>query len=132
MSRRKRVWGSLLQDPFSCVCGYIDMYCGHLCNHSLLGDEGGLTSTDGPVVAPCSQGVSNSLTGDALGALEHIAVITAELHTGADPASQGHVTIKRVPIIQTHTHTHTHTETCRKKCYYCFPMIINIKNRARL
>lgn len=43
-----------------------------------------LTSADGSVVTPSSQCVSNSLTGDTFRALQHVAVITTELDTGAN------------------------------------------------
>lgn len=46
----------------------------------------GLTSADGPVVAPRSQGVGDSLAGDTLGSLQDVAVIAAELDAGADSA----------------------------------------------
>lgn len=44
---------------------------------------GELTSADGPVVTPGSQRVCDSLTGDTFGSLQHVAVVTAELHAGA-------------------------------------------------
>lgn len=47
---------------------------------------GELTSADGSVVTPGSQGVCDSLTGDTFRALEHVAVVTAKLHAGADSA----------------------------------------------
>lgn len=46
--------------------------------------QGELTSADGPVVTPGSQRVCDSLTGDTFRALQHVAVVTAELHAGAD------------------------------------------------
>lgn len=53
--------------------------------HRVIGwnDRGELTSADGPVVTPGSQRVCNSLTGDTFGSLQHVAVVTAELHAGA-------------------------------------------------
>lgn len=45
-----------------------------------------LTSADGPVVAPRSQRVGDSLAGDTFGSLQDVAVVAAELDAGAHSA----------------------------------------------
>lgn len=44
-----------------------------------------LTSADGPVVTPCCQRLGHSLARDGLGSLDHIIVLTGELHIGTNP-----------------------------------------------
>lgn len=44
-----------------------------------------LTSADGPVVAPGHDDVADSLAGDALGALQVVALVAGELDAGAQP-----------------------------------------------
>lgn len=46
--------------------------------------QGELTSADGSVVTPGSQCVCDSLAGDTFWTLQHVAVVTVELHAGAD------------------------------------------------
>lgn len=46
---------------------------------------GHLTSTDGSVIIPCSKGLRDSLTGDSLGTLEYVIVLTGELHICTNP-----------------------------------------------
>lgn len=58
---------------------------------------GGLTSADGPVVTPRSQCVGDSLAGDALGSLQDVAVIAAELDAGAHPV---HGDAKKMTLVR--------------------------------
>lgn len=44
-----------------------------------------LTAANGPMVAPGSQRLCDSLTGYALGSLEHIIVLTGELYICTNP-----------------------------------------------
>lgn len=47
-----------------------------------------LTSADGPVVAPGHDDVADSLAGDALGALQVVALVAGELDAGAQPGER--------------------------------------------
>lgn len=61
------------------------------------------------MVAPCREHLCNSLTGDALGALENVIFIAGELSRGTNTVEEE---------IGTHVHAHAHTQDKQIRSHY--------------